>query len=226
MPDSILDENLIATLEQSLRQTKNAQNRLLVRLREVESEADRLRQEIEALENSAEQTEAAIYSLLATMRSGNQARSLIKNLRVEDDYELPPEVKRTARANSHLRDNVNSRMSNNRNYLGGNYQGSSVAHMSNNSSSRVPSISRSIEPISNRFSDRTITQACTLLLREYGSPLHVNELYNLLVSGGFEFKGNNPTISIAVSLNRNRRFHKVAPGTFDLVMRDASKAVS
>ena len=226
MPDSILDENLIATLEQSLRQTKNAQNRLLVRLREVESEADRLRQEIEALENSAEQTEAAIYSLLATMRSGNQARSLIKNLRVEDDYELPSEVKRTTRANSHLRDNVNSRMSNNRNYLGGNYQGGSVAHMSNNSSSRVPSISRSIEPISNRFSDRTITQACTLLLREYGSPLHVNELYNLLVSGGFEFKGNNPTISIAVSLNRNRRFHKVAPGTFDLVMRDASQAVS
>jgi hypothetical protein len=37
-----------------------------------------------------------------------------------------------------------------------------------------------------------------------------------------EFKGNNPTISIAVSLNRNRRFRKVEPGTFDLVMREAS----
>ena len=44
--------------EQSLRQTRNAQNRLLVRLREVEAEAERLRQEIEALENSAAQTEA------------------------------------------------------------------------------------------------------------------------------------------------------------------------
>ena len=30
--------------------------------------------------------------------------------------------------------------------------------------------------------------------------------------------GDSPTISIAVSLNRNTRFRKVAPGTFDLVM--------
>jgi hypothetical protein len=56
--------------------------------------------------------------------------------------------------------------------------------------------------------------------------LHVNELYNLLVAGGMEFKGNNPTISVAVSLNRNRRFRKVDPGTFDLVMREASQAAS
>ena len=44
----MLDENLIATLEQSLRQTRNAQNRLMARLREVEDEARHLRQEIEA----------------------------------------------------------------------------------------------------------------------------------------------------------------------------------
>jgi hypothetical protein len=61
----MLNENLISTLEQSLRQTRNAQNRLLGRLREVETEAESLRQEIEAMENSAAQTEAAIYSLLA-----------------------------------------------------------------------------------------------------------------------------------------------------------------
>jgi hypothetical protein len=90
----------------------------------------------------------------------------------------------------------------------------------------VPSISPLSEPVSHRFADRTITQACTLLLRESTEPLHVNELYNLLVAGGFEFTGNNPTISIAVSLNRNRRFRKVAPGTFDLMMRDASQAAS
>jgi hypothetical protein len=87
----------------------------------------------------------------------------------------------------------------------------------------VPSRTSNIEPISHRFADRTITQACTLLLREAGKPLHVNELYNLLVSGGMGFKGNNPTISVAVSLNRNRRFRKVGPGTFDLVMREASR---
>ncbi len=88
----------------------------------------------------------------------------------------------------------------------------------------MPSISRNFKPVSHRFTDRTITQACTLLLTEATSALHVNELYNLLVAGGFEFKGNNPTISIAVSLNRNRRFRKVAPGTFDLVMRNALQA--
>jgi hypothetical protein len=209
--DYMLDENLIATLEQSLRQTRNAQNRLLVRLREVESEAERLRQEIEALENSAAQTEQAIYSLLATMRSGNQSWNITKNLRVDDDYDIPQDIKRQPRLNQN---NQNSN----------NYRNNSVSYINN--SRNIPSISPNIEPISHRFSDRTITQACTLLLREATKPLHVNELYNLLVAGGMEFTGNNPTISIAVSLNRNKRFRKVAPGTFDLVMRDASKAVS
>jgi hypothetical protein len=90
----------------------------------------------------------------------------------------------------------------------------------------IPTIGSKSEPISHRFADRTITQACTLLLRESGRPLHVNEIYNLLIAGGMEFSGNNPTISIAVSLNRNRRFRKVAPGTFDLVMREATQAAS
>jgi hypothetical protein len=100
----------------------------------------------------------------------------------------------------------------------------SIAYLNQNRG--IPSRSNNIEPHSHRFSDRTITQACTLLLRESGVPLHVNELYNLLVAGGMEFKGNNPTISVAVSLNRNRRFRKVGPGTFDLVMREASQAAS
>jgi hypothetical protein len=86
--------------------------------------------------------------------------------------------------------------------------------------------SSNLEAISQRFADRTITQACTLLLREAGKPLHVNELYNLLVAGGMEFRGKNPTISVAVSLNRNRRFRKVEPGTFDLAIREASKLAS
>ncbi|MCB1025666.1 MAG: hypothetical protein KDB79_14815, partial [Acidobacteria bacterium] len=109
-------------------------------------------------------------------------------------------------------------------YRRNDYREEPVSYLNN--SRGVPSISRNIEPSSSRFSDRTITQACTLLLRESRNALHVNELYNLLVSGGFEFKGNNPTISIAVSLNRNGRFRKVAPGTFDLVMRDASQQAS
>ncbi len=67
----MLDANLIATLETSLRQTRNAQSRLMARLREVETESELLREEIEALENSADQTSSAIDTLLVTMRSGN-----------------------------------------------------------------------------------------------------------------------------------------------------------
>ncbi len=63
-----------------------------------------------------------------------------------------------------------------------------------------------------------------MLLREAGEPLHVNEIYSRLLEGGFNFTGHNPTISIAVSLSRNGRFRKVAPGTFDLMIRDASQA--
>lgn len=89
---------------------------------------------------------------------------------------------------------------------------------------QIPTVRNNVEVLSDRFVDRTIPQAVTLLLREEGGSLHVNELYNRLLEGGFKFTGQNPTISIAVSLNRNSRFRKVAPGTFDLVMRDASKA--
>jgi len=215
----MLDENLIATLEQSLRQTRNAQQRLITRLNEVEGEANRLRQEIEALENSAAQTEQAIYSLLATMRSGKPNWNLPNNFQVDDDYDIPQDIKRSPRMNQNNYDNYG-----NQNKSSNNYRNNQISYINN--SRNIPSIAPNIEPVSHRFSERTITQACILLLREYQRPLHVNELYNMLVAGGFEFKGENPTISIAVSLNRNRRFRKVAPGTFDLVIRDASQAAS
>ncbi|MCA1589810.1 MAG: winged helix-turn-helix domain-containing protein [Acidobacteria bacterium] len=173
------------------------------RLHEAEGEVERLRSEIEALENSAAQTEAAIDSLLVTMRSGTRGVGLGKSIRIEDDYDRIPDTK----PRNSSRPAPPQRNS------------GSVTYLNQN---RVPAKSHNIEPISHRFADRTITQACTLLLREANKSLHVNELYNLLVAGGMEFKGKNPTISIAVSLNRNRRFRKVGPGTFDLMMRDAS----
>ena len=204
----MLDEKLIATLEQILQQTRNEQNRLLERLRSAEEEVELLRQEYEALENTAAQTDQAINSLLVTMRAGSRT-SKISNVRIEDSDGRP----------SPIRDRVSdipARTLPPRD--------NSVVHF--NTTRGIPKISNNMEPISNRFSDRTITQAATLLLREARGPLHVNELYNLLVAGGMKFKGNNPTISIAVSLNRSRRFHKVDPGTFDLVMREANRAAS
>lgn len=209
----MLDAELIATLEKSLQETRNAQLRLMGRLREVEHESGRLREEIQALENSASQTESAIDGLLVAMRSGTKSFGAIKSMSIEDVVDPSPAKGGLAerRAASPPPDYVPNKTG-------------TVAYFSQRRG--VPSRGNNIEAVSNRFADRTITQACTLLLREAGEPLHVNELYNLLVAGGMEFKGNNPTISVAVSLNRNRRFRKVGPGTFDLVMRDASRAAS
>lgn len=222
MADNNPNETLISTLEQTLRTTRNHRQRLLVELREIEAEVERKRQDIEALDKLAEQTKAAIYGVLDTMQSGKESNA-IRNLRIEDDYELPADLRRSQdqelpRARKYEDDSQflldyarsapdgdSGRMRGGRN---------------------VPAVREQIEPVSQRFSDRTITQACTLILRETGEPMHVNELYNLLVAGGFGFTGNNPTISIAVSLNRNKRFRKVAPGTFDLVMREAPKTGS
>ena len=211
----MLDENLIATLEQSLRQTRNAQNRLVARLREAESEAELLRMEISALENSAAQTEKAIDSLLVTMRSGNRSMNIGNSIKNDDGYDsrIPARSRITEQ-----QPNIQELPT--RNYRRDN----PVAYLHQNRG--IPSILNDMEPISHRFNDRTITQACTLLLREAAGPLHVNELYNLLIAGGIKFKGNNPTISVAVSLSRNRRFRKVGPGTFDLVIREAIQAAS
>jgi len=209
--NNMLDENLIATLEQSLSQTRNAQNRLIGRLREAENEVAMLRLEISALENSAAQTEKAIDSLLVATRSGSRTSGLGTSPTIVDEPDdvIPMTLGRRSHGD----------------VLSASGREGSVAYL-NPSHRNIPSIRNQFEPVSNRFADRTITQACTLLLREAGGPLHVNELYNLLIAGGMKFKGNNPTISVAVSLSRNRRFRKVGPGTFDLVMREAIQAAS
>jgi hypothetical protein len=216
----MLNENLISTLEQSLQQTRNRQNRLVSRLRELDAEAEGLRQEISSLETNAAQTEQAIYSLLASLRGGSNTWNSMpnppQNNYQEDDYDYDQDYRNNPRGG-------NQQRFNNTNNGGGGNQGLyNHNNLNVNNPRNIPTVNSRIEPLSQRFSDRTITQACTLLLRESGSPMHVNELYNMLRSGGMQFSGNNPTISIAVSLNRNRRFKKVAPGTFDLVVRDAS----
>ncbi len=67
-----------------------------------------------------------------------------------------------------------------------------------------------------RFNDFRIPQAATIVLREAGHPLHVNEIYDRMAEGGFEFRGQHQLITLAVSLSRSKRFRKVSPGTFEL----------
>jgi len=188
------NESLIARLEQSLRQSRAARTRLSARLAELESEAEIIRAELAEMDTLAGQTEAAIFRLLSNVLSGPSTPVGTTSV-----GELEAELQRRL-AQVELSSQASAQRHN------------------------IPAIRSNIEPTSDRFFDRTIPQATTMILREAGGPVHVNEIYNQLMEGGFSFTGHNPTISIAVSLNRNSRFRKVAPGTFDLVIRDAAKA--
>jgi hypothetical protein len=191
------DDNLLATLEQSLRQTRSTRNRLAARLADLELEAEKLRTELGEMDAIATQTEAAMFRILS---------SVLNNVPAHQQSPSDAEIEVALR-----RDEVHGR-NNNRQPV---YQ--TVPR------STLPPVRTDVEVTSERFLDRTIPQATALLLRESGAPLHVNEIYNRLLEGGFQFTGHNPTISIAVSLNRNGRFRKVAPGTFDLTIRDAAQ---
>jgi hypothetical protein len=211
-------DNLIARLEQSLRDSRAARLRLQARLRELEAEADTVRAELAEMDTLASQTEAAIYRLLSSLLAANNESSGLPSdaeLEAAMRHSAPPPRIPTA-AYIPSRSDIQGQpipMDMRRQPL-----------QTDTRRQPIPTVRNNIEALSDRFMDRTIPQAVTLLLREEGAALHVNEIYNRLLEGGFKFTGQNPTISIAVSLNRNTRFRKMAPGTFDLVMRDASKA--
>ena len=193
-------ENLLSRLEQSLRQSRAARMHLAARLRELEVEADAVRAELAEMDTLATQSEAAIYRLLTSvLASGNLSGSNFSG-GLPSDAELEAAMRPSAPPQARPQFTMDLRRQD------------------------IPTLRPNTEPVTDRFLDRTIPQAVTLLLREEGGPLHVNEVYNRLLEGGFKFTGQNPTISIAVSLNRNTRFRKTAPGTFDLMIRDASKA--
>ena len=242
------NEHLLSRLEQSLRQSRAARMHLAARLRELEAEADAVRAELAEMDTLASQTEAAIYRLLSSVLANTNL-----SLGLPSDAELEDAMRQSQPA-PHSRSSVFTQppvysqppafsqpQSQPPAYSQPQYsqppysQPPAYTQPSVHTPPRtqapppqprqpIPTVRNNVEALSDRFMDRTIPQAVTLLLREEGGPLHVNELYNRLLEGGFRFTGQNPTISVAVSLNRNTRFRKVAPGTFDLVMRDASKA--
>jgi hypothetical protein len=191
------DDNLLATLEQGLRQSRMTRSRLAARLADLEAEAERLRSEVNEMDALISQHESAMFRIMSSSFS-------VQNATTPSDMEIEAAIRR---------DSVHNPRSSG--YAG--HSAPAVRH-------EIPPIRDDIEAKSDRFFERTIPHATTVLLREAGAPLHVNEIYNRLLEGGFKFTGQNPTISIAVSLNRNRRFRKVAPGTFDLTIRDAAQA--
>jgi hypothetical protein len=192
-------DNLLSRLEQSLRQSRAARMHLAARLRELEVEADAVRAELAEMDTLASQSEAAIYRLLSSVLASSNLSLGNHSTGLPSDAELEAAMRPLVpRARPQFGPEARRQ--------------------------EIPTLRPNTEALNERFIDRTIPQAVALLLREEGGALHVNELYNRLLEGGFKFTGQNPTISIAVSLNRNTRFRKTAPGTFDLMMRDASKA--
>ncbi len=68
----------------------------------------------------------------------------------------------------------------------------------------------------SKYSGLSIPQAAFLLLKEAEKPLHAKEIYNKLSEGGLKIKGKTPVTSVAISLNRDKRFIRIAPNTFNL----------
>ena len=200
------DENLLATLEQNLRGARATRSRLAARLADLEAEAEKVRTEVNEMDTLIEQTKNTMFRLLSSTLGAAKAAAAASTKSGPSDAEIEEALRRdSAREERYAPPPPPPR------------ETPRVPH-------EVPPLRADLEPTNDRFLDRTIPQATTLLLREAGGPLHVNEIYNRLLEGGFQFSGQHPTISIAVSLNRNRRFRKVAPGTFDLTIRDAAQA--
>ena len=209
------DENLLATLENGLRQSRTTRSRLAARLADLEAEAERVRTELNEMDAIISQTEAAMFRILSSMFGAAQSASSAPS-----DAEIEFALRRDAASAARVPPPAPSSAPQHSPYA----QGQPPRQQEHVFRHHIPAIRSDIEPKSDRFFERTIPHAAAVLLRESGGPLHVNELYNRLLEGGFQFTGQNPTISIAVSLNRNRRFRKVAPGTFDLTIRDAAQA--
>ncbi|HEX8178267.1 MAG TPA: hypothetical protein VF525_01865, partial [Pyrinomonadaceae bacterium] len=159
------DENLLATLEQSLRQTRATRNRLAARLADLELEAEKLRTEMSEMDAIANQTEAAMLRILSTFinpmpapPSDAEIESAIRRdeLKVAASPSLPSAYAPQAPYN-----------------IARQPQPSSVPH-------HIPPVRSEIEAKDDRFLDRTIPQATAMILREAGGPLHVNEIYNRL----------------------------------------------
>jgi hypothetical protein len=144
-------ENLLSRLEQSLRQSRAARMHLGARLRELEAEADSVRAELAEMDNLASQTEAAIYRLLSSVLSSGNI-----SLGLPSDAELEAAMRQSQPASMRQQLPVERRP-------------------------QIPTVRNNVEALSDRFIDRTIPQAVTLLLREEGGPLHVNEIYNRLL---------------------------------------------
>lgn len=72
----------------------------------------------------------------------------------------------------------------------------------------------------SKYVGMSMPDAAYLILKHHRRPMHAKELCQLLIEGGMQIRGKTPVTSVATSLNRDPRFKKVAPNTFEGVMKN------
>ena len=185
-----MNDTALAALQRSLSENREAKRKIQARLAEIETESASLRSQLGSLEPIIEQTEHVLLQMLfpsLNQPSPQSNPSRFDYRSVQPAYSPNTPVYRAA---DH---NVESEIE-----------------------AEVAKLEQSEKGSNVRFTDFRIPQAATIVLREANGPLHVSEIYRRLSAGGFEFRGQHQLITLAVSLSRSKRFHKVSPGTFDL----------
>src|SRR5215217_7734402 len=77
------DENLLATLENGLRQSRTTRSRLAARLADLEAEAERVRTELNEMDAIISQTEAAMFRILSSMFGAAQSAATPSDAEIE-----------------------------------------------------------------------------------------------------------------------------------------------
>lgn len=67
-----------------------------------------------------------------------------------------------------------------------------------------------------RFAGLSIPEAAFILLKEEGVSLHAKVIYQRLFEGGVKIRSKTPITSVSISLNRDKRFLRIAPNTYRL----------
>src|SRR5829696_10496885 len=92
------DENLLATLENGLRQSRTTRSRLNARLADLEAEAERVRTELNEMDAIISQTEAAMFRILSSMFGAAQSASGNGPSDAEIEFALRRDAASAARA--------------------------------------------------------------------------------------------------------------------------------
>lgn len=200
----ILDDTAMIALQRSLVENREAKRKIQNRLADLEAEAESLRSQMTAFNSIIEHTENAL-------------RRLLFNDEIKSSKHAEPAYVQKVETRSYKPAKIDLRSPDTED----------TEIESCEIEAEVAEIKQRERRDGNvRFADFRIPQAATVILREADGPLHVSEIYRRMADGGFEFGGHHHLITLAVSLSRSKRFHKVAPGTFKLNPEESVEKVA